>query len=216
MSFACIRRTRCRTFAAHPCECRLPVGRTPRRKKNLCGSMDLTLVDNDYGHSSPHQEGTCMERGRSGDQAPPSTVRDAPDPGRGRGGADIAIKLSLDRMAIGGRPRAATGRRRFPGHASRLRRATDPVGAAGLISPATPEISFDASPSAHGVSVNKKDQSTRSSIVRLPPTAVSSPRIDRACPAQGRCSTPTWISWNSGAKLAMFVEPASPSTGQKS
>src|SRR5262249_18829605 len=40
--------------------------------------------------------------------------------------------------------------------------------------------------------------------------------VDGGCPAQARCATPTRMSWNSGAKLAMFVEPGSPSSGQKS
>ena len=73
----------------------------------------------------------------------------------GRDGADIAIKSSLDRMRIFGHSRPVTGRRRFPGLAGPRGRATDPFGAAGLISPAKPEISFRASPRAHGVSACK-------------------------------------------------------------
>src|SRR5262249_1512483 len=48
--------------------------------------------------------------------------------------------------------------------------ATDSVGDAGPISPATREISSHESPSAHSVSANEPDQNTRSSIVHLHPT----------------------------------------------
>jgi hypothetical protein len=77
-------------------------------------------------------------------------------------------RLSVAHMRSCGQSRAVTGRGRSPGRAGPRKRATDPFGAAGLISPATPEISFCASQRAHGASANIEAQSTSSSIVLIP------------------------------------------------